>query len=150
MESQLSEITKSYGKQYDSEIYECLINKNTKLAPRDLELMSQTYDIYKNFKSNQALSDSDFSTYQQFYKQLRNVCLEEISSNLKYLANLAIEICYKDNKKRDFVWDCFGKGVVQNLLDKSNIVRVPYKTDCGEIEYLFDRYSIGEFEVDNI
>jgi hypothetical protein len=150
MESQLYEITKSYGKKYDREIYNCLINKNIELEPRDLELMSQTYDIYKDFKNSQALSESDFSTYQQFFKQLRNVCLAEISTNLKYLANLAIEICYGGDKKRDFVWDCFGKGVVQNLLDKNNVAKIPCKNNCGNIEYLFDKYSVEELEIDNI
>ena len=150
MESQLSEISKSYGKKYDKEIYEILIDKSQEIKKEDLDLISQAYVIYKNFRSKKNTEEYTFATYEQFYKQLRNVCLENINSNLSYLANLSVEFCYGMGNNRDFVWDIFGNGVVKNLIKKNNHVKMPILKEDGDIEYLCERYGVEEVTFDNI
>ena len=149
MESQLKEI-KSITKCDNNEmLFNKLYNTNIELDESKLELMLVKKKEYEDFKKSKQLKDSEFSNYEQYYKFLKNDCLEKISSNLQELANLAVYICYKLNptKQKNFCWDVFGSGIVDNLKEKNKIANVPVKDDNGDIEYLYDKYSIVGIDV---
>lgn len=112
-----------------------------------LSAMTAIYDEYVAFKRSKMLTNSEFSTYEQYYKYLRNKSLETISSDIGELADLAVILCYKNGKKKEFCWDVFGQGIVNNLLEKklksgNPIVMVPQLDENGSIDYLGEKYSM--------
>lgn len=149
MESQLKEIKNITKCDNNEMLFNKLYNTNIELDESKLELMLVKKKEYEDFKKSKQLKDSEFSNYEQYYKFLRNDCLEKISSNLQELANLAVYICYKLNptKQKNFCWDVFGSGIVDNLKEKNKIANVPVKDDNGDIEYLYDKYSIIGIDV---
>lgn len=132
------------------ELFETLYNPKIELDEKNLQKISEIKNEYENFKKTKQLKESEFSTYEQYYKYLRNKCLETISSNIQELANLAIYLCYKQNptKPKDFCWDVFGAGIVENLKEKNKKIKIPQLCDDGDVEYLGDRYKFVEISLD--
>lgn len=149
MQAQLKEI-KTIGKDKNTEeLFEKLYNADIPLDEIKLELLLEKRKDYDDFKKLKQLKESEFSTYEQYYKFLRNDCLEKISSNMQELANLAIYICYKlnPNKPKNFCWDVFGSGIVDNLKEKNKNANVPCLDEKGDIEYLYSKYSMKKLDV---
>ena len=116
-----------------------------------LKQMLELYNQYKNFKKAKMLSESEFNTYEQFYKSLRQKALEEITNDKEELANLAVEISYNTKgTTKEFCWDVFGNWMVYNIMNKKKengdeIVEVPVMSEFGDFEYLGDKYGINAF-----
>lgn len=147
MEYELKELTKSYTKKFNQDIFDKLYNHEIVIDNDDLEKMNLLYNQYCTFKKSQGLHSSDFFTYEQYYKNLRENALYEINTNIQYLSNLALKIAYIENNKKEFVWDCFSKGLVLNLLEKNNIVSLPQPNNDGNVEYLFENYKMVDYEI---
>lgn len=147
MQEQLKDV-KPKNKNCDNQkIFEKLYNTNIVLDNDNLEKMKVVKQEYDNFKKTKQLKSSEFTTYEQYYKFLRNKCLQEISSNIQELANLGVYICYFLNptKPKDFCWDVLGEGIVENLKEKHPTARVPKLDPNGEIEYLGEKYSFVDY-----
>ena len=116
-----------------------------------LKQMLEIYNQYKAFKKAKMLSESEFNTYEQFYKSLRQKALEEITNDKEELANLAVEISYNTKgTTKEFCWDVFGNWMVYNIMNKKKengdeIVEVPVMSEFGDFEYLGDKYGINAF-----
>ena len=149
MQAQLKEI-KTIGKDKNTEeLFEKLYNADIPLDETKLELLLEKRKDYDNFKKSKQLKDSEFSTYEQYYKFLRNDCLEKISSNIQELANIAVYICYHlyPSKPKNFCWDVFGNGIVENLKEKNKQANVPLIDNSGDIDYLYDKYKLHKVSV---
>ena len=144
MESQLKDINKKSKKCDNQKIFEKLFNPVIEIDNSKLDLLLVKYKEYNDFKKEKQLKESQFSTYESYFKYLRNDCLEKISSNIQELANLAVYICYQlyPNKPKDFCWDVFGGGIVENLEENKITVKVPHLCETGDIEYLGQRYEM--------
>lgn len=152
MEKELKDI-KRKNKNCDCElIFEKLYNNTIDIDFSKLELLIEKKKEYDDFKKTKQLSTSEFSTYEQYYKNLRNDCLEKVSSDIKELANLAVYICYKLNpsKPKNFCWDVFGCGIVENLKEKTTSVHVPCLNESGEVYYLGEHYTMEEVNLDGV
>lgn len=150
MEKELANI-KHKNKHFDSvEMFKKLKNDNIEIFTDNLKAMCDMKQEYDNFKKTKQLKTSEFSTYEQYYKYLRNKCLQEISSNIQELANLAVYICYylNPNSPKDFCWDVFGAGIVDNLRLKHSIIRIPKLSEFGDVEYLGEKYDFVEIDLD--
>ena len=144
MESQLKDINKKSKKCDNQKIFDKLFNPMIEIDNSKLDLLLVKYKEYNDFKKEKQLKESQFSTYESYFKHLRNDCLEKISSNIQELANLAVYICYQlyPNKPKDFCWDVFGGGIVENLEENKITVKVPHLCETGDIEYLGQRYEM--------
>lgn len=149
MQNQLKEVKTVSKFTNNEQIFEKLYNSKIELDESKLELMILKKKEYDDFKKLKQLKESDYSTYQQYYKFLRNDCLEKISSNIQELANLAVYICYKLNpsKQKNFCWDVFGGGIVENLIEKNSSAHVPILDKNGNVDYLYDKYSMKQINV---
>jgi hypothetical protein len=150
MESQLNGIKKKNKSVDNNELFGYLYNQNIEIDNEKLQLLVNRKKEYDLFKQSRQLKVSEFNTYEQFYKNLRNYCLENINNNIQELANLAVYICYKlnPNGKKDFCWDIFGSGIVENLKEKNSFARVPKLNKNGEIEYLGNNYSFEQIMIE--
>lgn len=153
MEENLKEVKNISNIENIEEIFSIIKSKNFEIEKIDndkLNLLLEKFEEYKNFKKNKCLNESQYNTYEQYYKALRNECMSTISNNLEEITNLAIYICYKlyPKKSKDFVWDVFGKGIVANMFEKYDKVLIPLRDETnGDIEYLNQRYSLKELEL---
>lgn len=115
-------------------------------------LMIEIIGKYKRFKKDKKMSDdlsyfSDFDIYIDF---LRNTCFSLISNNICELASIAVYCSYKLKKgPLDFAWRLFPEGIIQNLIANTNAatISIPIKDDNGDIEYLWKKYAMKEFEL---
>lgn len=149
MEKTLKEIKTKKEHISSDELFDKLYNFNIELDETKLDLMLQKKKEYDDFKKSKQLKSSEYANYEQYYKFLRNDCLEKISSNIQELANLAVYVCYKlnPNKPKNFCWDVFGGGIVENLKEKKGKAYVPVLDETGDIEYLYDKYSLKEIDL---
>lgn len=149
METHLKDIKRKSSK-YSGEYFYNLL-KSGKISESDdrLAKMRDLRNEYLDFKKGKKLADSMFATYEQYYKNLRLRALEEISNSIGELADLALCVCYYENPKKpkDFVWDLFGMGIVENLLAKDNTAHIPVLDELGEVEYLYEKYAITHYSV---
>lgn len=151
MENEIKEFNNSRKYKKNGKMLELLYNTNTETNLELLPIMEKVYTDYISFKKNKMLSDSRFNNYEQYFKSVKDYCLENISSNENELANLAVYVLYKNhpNKPKDFVWDCFGKGILSNVLLTKDSVWLPLKNDFGNIEYLGSSYSNNMISIKN-
>jgi hypothetical protein len=129
---------------------------------KDTEIETNVYAIsrmkvylqeYKTFKRG-LWKDLEhvYSNIDSFVEHLRKECFTNISSNEAELANYAIEITYGDEvSMAEFCWKMFPQGLLQNLIkNSSGTVQFPMQDDNGPIEYLWNRYSIQEFTLEDL
>ncbi|MDD3397928.1 MAG: hypothetical protein PHR96_05270 [Clostridia bacterium] len=157
MQSQLKNIKQTNKNCDNKKIFDSLYNYDIELDNTKLELLIAKKKEYEEFKQTKQLKASNFVAYEQYYKYLRNDCLEKISSDIKQLANLAVYICYHihPKKPKDFCWDIFGAGIVENLKLKNGNVKIPHTSESGYIDYLGAKYEMSEIDlskqnIDNI
>ena len=138
------------------EIILILKNKNIITDKKKYKKLYDLYKIYKSGKRNFSNIDSGsesfkFRTIEQYNKYIR-LKASEISSNGSELANMAVDICYvihpTDNK--NFVWQIFGNEIIENIiLNKQEFCSVPFRDKGGTIDYLGDKYSMFNIEINN-
>lgn len=69
-------------------------------------------------------------------------------NNEDVLCNIMIDICYKSNNQKTFVWSMCPDVIIKNLLQKNGgHISYPVKDPEGDIEYGGYRFSIHEREV---
>ena len=126
-------------------------------AEFDKEKLKQLYNLYKKYKNNKRNffeiknvdGEARYKTIDQYNKSVR-ISAFEISSDIRELASLAVNICYemhpKDNKT--FCWAIFGEGIVKNIIKNTKKdVEVPFLSNDGDIEYLGNWYKKSKIEV---
>lgn len=150
MQTQLKDINKIPKKSDTEKIFVKIYNEKIDLDNNKLEMIKLKYKNYLDFKKTKQLKTSEFNNYEQYYKFLRNQCLEQISSDIKELANLSVYLCYKlyPNKSKDFCWDVFGLGILENLKEKYNTVKIPHISEHGPIEYLGENFEMVDISID--
>ena len=143
MEKALGGIKKIETDQPKCDVANILLTEGYEPSVYRLGKMEALYNEYKAFRRNKELKNSEFIDYAQYYKRLRDKALETISSDIGELGNLAVTLCYCGKKKRtkDFAWDVFGCGILQNVMAKHDWVEIPIRCDYGKIEYLGHKYD---------
>ena len=148
MEGQLTNLKKYTYKLSNEDAYAILTNNEFVIDRRKLEQMVALCEEYDKFKNEKMLQESEFNTYEQFYRALRIKAVDTISSDKYELAVLAAYVGYKLPKEhKAFCWDVFGGYVVSNLMRNKTdeIVELPILDENGPIEYLGERYSIKQY-----
>lgn len=118
-----------------------------------LKQMEEMLEEYKLFKKGLWKNPEDyFDNLSQFLEYLRKKCFVHISSNESELASYAVLATYKNQVTYvDFAWKMFGDGIVLNLLEKSNgSFHFPVEDENGEIEYLWNKYTMKEFSLEEL
>ena len=89
-------------------------------------------------KNNEDIKDEWNDFYEKYKKRVR----KEITEDVGELANIAVEMLYGRNPKKEkkFIWIIAGDGVVENL--KATEIELPIRCEDGEFEYLGKKYNI--------
>lgn len=152
-----SEELKNTNKGNEEYLLGLMINKEFKIKNSIMKRIDELYlqftkDKRKSITDNESLDDKGNPTIYNnitdyYYKLALKIC-----SNDEELANYAIELDYnKYNKQnKDFTWKVCKNGVLKNIKNNNgNKVVVPILNVDGEINYLGNKYTKKEFEIND-
>lgn len=76
---------------------------------------------------------------------------EEICTNEEELCDILVDLCYRTERSKQFVWDICGDVILKNLLRrKGNIVHYPELTHGeGDFEYCGEHFVMKEKIIDD-
>ena len=104
--------------------------------------MDELRKKYLDFKQSTKLCQTEYVTWEQYFKAVRTEALNNICNNIIELAKTAAYLCYVvyGSKGKDFLWDCFGAGMTARAEQKFHTATIPILDQMGTIEYLGKRY----------
>ena len=125
MFKEVSEIRDEYGKEYEKRIREATKQKN---ADRDL------------------LENLKLSLTEEFVAKVYEVCGSE-----DVACNVLVDICYKDNKSKQLLWDCCAEQLIKNMIANGyDTLHYPTKSEDGDIEYKGQKFEMREVDANEI
>jgi hypothetical protein len=133
--------------------YTVLLSGNYELNAYNAAQMKFYLQEYKAFKRGlrHDLKDS-YSSLDSFIAHLRKECVANISSNDSELADYAVEATYGNEVSMvEFAWRMFPQGILHNIAENSSgIIKFPMQDENGDISYLWNRYKIVEFSLEEL
>ena len=153
MRANLGLIGKYSTKSTQAFDYSILKNKNHALDEDGLLKMKSYLQEYKAFKRGMRHDlKTSYENLDAFVAYLRKECSSTISSNESELADYAVEITYGNEiSSVEFCWKLFPQGILQNIMQNSSgIIKFPVQDDNGNITYLWNKYSIKEFSLEEL
>lgn len=100
------------------------------------EFMVESY--YKRMDQDDAIVGK--ALLLRNFKQICN----EICSNAEQLCNIVLDLCYRNNRSKQFAWDMCGTQIIENLLNKNGRkLSFPVSDDNGDIEFGGQRFSMS-------
>ena len=135
--------------------FDCSVlqNKDHILNAYGLSQMKFYLQEYKSFKKGIRHDlQNAYSNIDSFIAYLKKECNSNISSNESELASYAVEVTYKGEISMvEFAWKLFPSGILENvLINSASTIKVPITDENGNIEYLWNRYSIKEFKIEEL
>ena len=94
--------------------------------------------------------NKDYVNIDQYSKVLRDRAIKYFDND-EEMANYVVEVCYiqRYHQSKSFAWCVFGEFLIRNLMrNTGQPVVIPIRDDKGDIEYLFNKYSMTEVCVD--
>ena len=93
--------------------------------------------------TKQRMPTDDYAAYYEtMVKYFKQEC-EHICSNDKSLCNIVIDLCYKSNGTKQFVWDMVSNVIIDTLLEKNNCdVSYPIEDPNGDIQFRGRTFSM--------
>lgn len=81
--------------------------------------------------------------WEEIYKIYKKKC-QKVCKDSQELANLAVTVCYElyPNKSKRFIWKVASNGILRNLSENSELIKLPMLNPNGEYEYLGKKYSL--------
>lgn len=104
------------------------------------------YAIYQKFER---VDDDDAlrrhsELKQEFLHQCSLLCSDRFT-----LCDMLIDLCYKRNNAKWFVWDMCGDEIIENLLVRSGMkIFYPVRDDNGDVVYRGERFAMREIELE--
>ena len=139
-------ILMSKNKNYfNEEIYRKIckeVEKDFENYVNDKKVLDENEGRKKN------VADNSRSPKDVLLENLKNG-LSKIESNTEFLSNYLIKLFYEDclSYNKNILWGFIGKQIYLNVLSKSSKAVIPVKNSNGSIEYLYERYSLEEVNI---
>lgn len=134
--------------------YTSLLNKEVKeIDTYKLEKMKEYLQHYKSFKRGMWHDlENAYDNLDAFVAYLKKECYSNISSNESELATYAVHATYGNELSMvEFAWKMFPSGLLENIQTNSNgTIKFPVPDPDGEIEYLWNRYTMSEISLEDI
>ena len=125
MFKEVSEIREEYGKEYEKRIREATKQKNADI------------DLLENLK---------LSLTEEFVAKVYEVCGSE-----DIACNVLVDICYKDNKSKQLLWDCCAEQLIKNMIANGyDTLHYPTKCEDGDIEYKGQKFEMREVDANEV
>lgn len=151
MEDKIKEIKINAKKETPDYIFDILFNKEIEITEEEINQMDCVYKKYKKSKSRNSNIENEDNGGVNDGNDVEFLKFDYISQDLQKLANLAVYVNYKLYPKstKNFCWDIFGEGIIQNIYDNSNKeFYIPVRDDKnGNIEYMGKKYKNERIEI---
>lgn len=115
-------------------------NLATKLKKLYNEYCQKSQEEIKRSKEERVDDDERNSIQAALKDQFRRDC-EEVCSSEEMLCDILLKLCYKSQKSKKFVWDLFGRRIVDNLLEKNGKFSYFTRDSKGETVYGGNKYK---------
>ena len=101
--------------------------------------IQQQYVLHKKRK----IDKDEVKMYMRILKEYFKNRAYSVCNNAEELCNIIIDLCYKSNKLKQFVWDICGDVIIQNLLKNNNYkISYPVFDEFGDIEFNGEKFSM--------
>lgn len=148
MEKNLKEIKNRKVDFGDSSLHLIVSDVDRQFNDGDILLMDKFYHEYKSTKkkirAEELFEGVSTGKWWQYRIDLYERIVNSIEQDQNYIVDLAIYACYvrHPSRTKGFVWDLFGKEIIDNLLAKTDgTITLPIVDENGSVEYLGKRYS---------
>ena len=92
-------------------------------------------NLTKTFKEYHIDDNEKTTSMQCLNKTYRDKCIQTCP-DVDELCNIVLDLCYTNEKSKQFAWCVCGKQIIQNLLKRNNnTISYLVADDCGDIEY---------------
>ena len=92
-------------------------------------------NLTKTFKEYHIDDNEKTTSIQCLNKTYRDKCIQTCP-DIDELCNIVLDLCYTNEKSKQFAWCVCGKQIIQNLLKRNNnTISYLVADDCGDIEY---------------
>lgn len=136
-----------------------IMKSDAEYTTRQYYNIKSLYEAYtkrlSNFKAFTTYETVDKETADLELERIKNEFIEECDKTCPrrdVLCNILLDICYKKNSTKRFVWSVCGDEIIKNLLRRNNHkISFPVLAEDGEFEYGGNGFNIEtkEVEVDN-
>lgn len=102
----------------------------------------QRYVVHASYEKtdNDEFTSELFTLRRRFIEDCDKIC-----PNSATLCDILLDICYRKDSTKKFVWDICGEQIVQNLLNKNDrIMTFPTLDAKGDIEYGGQRFKLSQ------
>lgn len=117
----------------------------TKIAKEYKEYLARQRDIMTEQSvidtSTNTMSDRYYTLNEEFMRNCLSVCTNE-----ETLCDILLDVCYKTNKSRQFVWSMCGEQIVENLEKSHNVIKFPMQDIDGSIDFAGMTFTMSEKE----
>lgn len=112
---------------------------------REYGLRIQSYMQY--VKSERIDDDEKIAWRSLLYQEFRSAC-DVISSNRFQLCDILLDICYRKESNKSFVWMMCPNEILENLLERSGrMISCPVLCDDGDVEYAGKRFRFEMMQI---
>ena len=115
------------------------------------EYNKQVSSLLANIKANKIFSKITYDEMKPILKDEFVAKVYEICGSEEIACNVLVDICYKDNKSKQFLWDCCAEQLIKNMIANGyNILHFPTKSEDGDIEYKGQKFEMREVDANEI
>lgn len=155
-ESAFNEYTYKPAKSSD---FDCsLLKAGVKYSKKDYQAIRKIkaeYDeclkYYGKLSSKRHFDNNDATVYRNLLREKFKCECEKICPNEKELCDIVIDLCYSNEKSKQFAWDICGDSIIDNLLCKNNhTIHYPILAqENGEFEFGGEQFVMRQMYCGN-
>lgn len=114
------------------------------------------YKIYKDFNnimrdfSKNSKNDDEDNFFDRLaaVNYFKEQC-DTLNLSSEVLCDIIIDICYSNNKSKQFAWDICGDQIVKNLLKlNNNVISYPAQDENGDFNFKGEQYSMKYIRIE--
>jgi hypothetical protein len=115
------------------------------------EYNKQVSSLLANIKANKIFSKITYDEMKPILKDEFVAKVYEVCGSEEIACNVLVDVCYKDNKSKQFLWDCCAEQLIKNLIANGyDTLHVPTKDENGEFEYKSMKFTMREVDANEI
>ena len=120
-----------------------ILKSNVEYSDKDFNAISNLYKEYNRSISqyaqtikNEKVEKDEKKIRREIFKQNFKQQAYERCSNKDELCDIVIDLCYSNNRSKQFAWDIVGDVIIQNLLKRNNYkIKYPILEKDGDIKF---------------